>query len=186
MLIIWFIRPPENKQKTGIPNTGATGHYLQADATHRPSTNTGKTIHVVCTNDQTIKSSKPCWLYFPVLHEEVCEGYITPSLAHRALVSIGKLCDAGCTAVFKSQQVTIKRNGKIFIQRPRDRRNWLWKIPLTAQLRASPTQPKREQINNKHRTSSLPDMIQYLHDAAFRPVLYTRIEEIYNGFFIRV
>ena len=27
---------PENKQKTGIPDTGATGHYLQADAPHRP------------------------------------------------------------------------------------------------------------------------------------------------------
>ena len=45
---------PDNKHNIGIPNAGATGHYLQSDVTHLPSTNMGQPIYVGWPNDQTI------------------------------------------------------------------------------------------------------------------------------------
>ena len=39
-------KTPENKHKTGVPNTGETGHYMKADATHCLLTNMGPPIHV--------------------------------------------------------------------------------------------------------------------------------------------
>ena len=38
-------------------------------------------------------------------------------------------------------------------------------------------------INNMHQTSSISDLIQYLHAAYFIPVLSTWIEAIDDGFF---
>ena len=102
---------PENKNKTGILDTGATGHYLQVDASHHPSTNIGPPIHLGLPNGKTVQSINPCLLDFPFLPKEACERYIILSLAHSQFVSIGKLCDAGCTDEFKSQEVTIKHKG---------------------------------------------------------------------------
>ena len=112
----------EKKQKIWIPNTGAKGHYLQADAPYLPSTNVGPSIHVGWPNGKTIQSIKPC------------EVHIIPSLTHISLVSIGNICYSGCTSLFKAQELKIKFNVKIVIQVPRDRRNELWKIPLAAQI----------------------------------------------------
>ena len=46
---------PDNKQETGLPDTGATGHYLKSDVPHRPSTNMGPTIYVGFLNSQTMQ-----------------------------------------------------------------------------------------------------------------------------------
>ena len=110
-------------------------------------------------------------------------GHIIPSTAHRSLLLIDNICGAGCTSVFKENYVTVKHNGNIFIQVPINRRNGLWKIPLSAQLRASPTQPQIEQSNNTHQISPLQYRIQYLNYSAFSPVTYTYIEETYNVLF---
>ena len=89
-------------------------------------------IHVACPYGKTMQSRNSCLLYIPDFPEEVCEGHIIPSLAHNSLVSIGNICYSGFISEFKSQEVTIKRKGKIIIQVPRDRINGLCQIPLTA------------------------------------------------------
>ena len=88
-----------------MPKTGSTRHYLKADVPHLPLTNMGPPIHVGCPNGQTIKSSKPRLLDFPDLSDEVYGGHILPRLTHSSHVSIGKICDVGFTAMFKSQEV---------------------------------------------------------------------------------
>ena len=82
---------PENENKTVIPNTGATRHYLQVYVPHLTSTNIVPPIHLLFPNGQTMQSSKPCLLYFPALSEEACEVNIIPSLTHSSLVSIVKI-----------------------------------------------------------------------------------------------
>ena len=68
----------------------------------------GQPIHVGCPNIQTMKSRMSCLIYSPSLPEEECEGHMIPSIKHRPLVSIGKLCVAVYTDEFKTQEVTIK------------------------------------------------------------------------------
>ena len=45
---------PENENKTGIPDTGVPGHYLQVDTSHSPSTNIVPPIHVGFPNGKTM------------------------------------------------------------------------------------------------------------------------------------
>ena len=78
--------------------------------------------------------------------------------------------------------MTIKHKSKTTIQVPIDRSNGLCKTPLTAYPRESPIHTQIEQINNTHQTSSLPDLIQYLHAAAFVSVTSICIEAIDNIF----
>ena len=77
---------PIKINKIGLPDIGATCHYLQVDATHCPSTYRGPPIHMQLPNGKTMKQSKPCILYFPDLTEEACEGHIIPNLTHISLV----------------------------------------------------------------------------------------------------
>ena len=104
---------PYNKPETLVPYTRYIVQYLKADALHHPSTNMGPPIYVICSNSQIMQSDKTCLLDFPSLPDESCEGHILPILIHIPLVSMEKLCDAGCKAVFKSQEVIIKRNKNI-------------------------------------------------------------------------
>ena len=94
---------PENKNKTRVPNIGATGNDMQAEVPHFPPTIMGPHIHVLCPNGQTMKSSKPCLLDFTELPHKACEGNIITSITHSSLVSIGKICDTGFTTVFKAK-----------------------------------------------------------------------------------
>ena len=128
-----------HQTKTGKPDTGATGNYLQADAPYFQRANKGPTIHVGCPNIKAMKSRNPCLLDFLALPEEAHEGHITPSIKNNSLVSIEKLHDTGCKSECKAQEVTVKCKGKIIIHEPRYRTNGLWKITLNEQLRVSPT-----------------------------------------------
>ena len=60
---------PIKINKIGLPDIGATCHYLQVDATHCPSTYRGPPIHMQLPNGKTMKQSKPCILDFPDLTE---------------------------------------------------------------------------------------------------------------------
>ena len=57
---------PDNKQETGVTNTGAKVHYTP----HTPPTNMGPQIHFGCPNGKTIQSRKPCLLDLTALPDE--------------------------------------------------------------------------------------------------------------------
>ena len=117
------IHTPDNKQITGVDFNGDTVHYLNTDNPFHPLTNVGLPIHVGCQNDQTMQSSQHCLPDLPDFSDEACEGHMLSRRTHNSLVPIGKLCYAGCIAVLKSKQITIKHNNQIFIQEPIYRSN---------------------------------------------------------------
>ena len=83
---------------SSITDTGASEHYLKADATHDLASWPVEPIQVKQPNVQILHSTKVCKLVLLTIPEGAREAHILPGLAHSSLISIGKLCDAGCDA----------------------------------------------------------------------------------------
>jgi hypothetical protein len=108
------------------------------------------------------------------------EAHTIPGLSHSSLISIGKLCDAGCTAEFDNTKVIVKFNNKNIIEGPRDTRTGLWRIPMTS----PPSTPNTtQQCNSAYTTQSIPELIKFLHATAFSPTKMTWLKAIKKGFY---
>jgi hypothetical protein len=99
-------------------DTGSTGHYLPENmiavqdnliVNIQP---TKTPIYVIMPDNTTIASSHTCNLDLPSLPPNATKGHIFPAMGPTALLSIGELCDAGCTAQFDANecQITFMNN----------------------------------------------------------------------------
>eukprot|EP00804_Cyclotella_cryptica_P001916 CCRYP_007354-RA/>CCRYP_007354-RA protein AED:0.51 eAED:0.51 QI:0/0/0/0.5/0/0/2/0/143 len=89
-----------------IANTGASGHYFLPQATL-----TNINAHAPCTTIRTamgqpLFSMGTATINLPTIPPGTWHGHIVPGLTHN-LISIGTLCDAGCTAHFTADTLTI-------------------------------------------------------------------------------
>jgi hypothetical protein len=116
--------PPSSNTNTGIADTGTSSHYLQPSNPHtNTGSNTKPTITVGLPNGDMLQSTtEACQLSLPQeLPLTARDAHIVPGLVHSSLLSIGKLCDAGCEAKFNDQEVAITKNDTKLLQRQRDR-----------------------------------------------------------------
>ena len=105
-------------------------------------------------------------------------AYIHPSLQSASLISIGQLCDDGCTAIFDKTKLEVKKNNRIIIKGQRNYDDGLWDISLG-------TQPKTNNIDaivKKNTTKN--KLANYLHACAGSPSITTFHKAINKGFFV--
>ena len=69
-------------------------------------------------------------LYLPMLPNTAILSHIFSNIKH-SLVSIGSLCDSGCTVTFKIKDVTVIYKYKIIPQGWRNHHNKFWYFPLS-------------------------------------------------------
>jgi hypothetical protein len=120
--------PPTNIQtdQTAIPDTGATGHYLDAAAEQLcidvKHTDTGPSVQVA--NGNTIKTNKRVIIPLaPALSTTAKVGHIFDSLKSGSLISIGQLCDDDCVTLFSKYDLKIYKNGQVIILGQRNTTN---------------------------------------------------------------
>ena len=99
----------------GLLDSGATDHFLAVNShiiNRQPSINK---IKVAIPDGNKMTSSEECDIDWPVLPPEAKSGHILPSLKNHALISVVKLCDAGCEVVFKHNCCLVIYNKKIIM-----------------------------------------------------------------------
>jgi hypothetical protein len=144
----------------------------------RTPTNTG--IQVLMPNKQHIRATHTCLLDLPALPLGARQAHLFPSLAY-PLISIGLLCDHGCTALFDQSKVTIHHENKIILTGQRDPTTNLWTIPLTPASLARPlTQPTQHAAYNAYDNTTKKEHVTFLHASAGSPVPSTWIQAIDN------
>ena len=125
-----------------------------------------------------VSSTHTCTLTLPQLPTWVREGHIIPGLASHSLMSVVKLCNAGCEVTLTDIDCQIKHLGRIVLRGSKFTRKGLWMIKLTNTAKATPSirnphqiqtentlfQPTTEHIiNNVTPTSSKPVLVMYHH-----------------------
>ena len=115
---------------------------------------------------------------FKNLSESAKLAYVHPALKSASLISIGQLCDDGCTATFDKTKLEIIKNNKIIVQGHRNPDDGLWDIPLD-------TTPNNIKINAIIRKNSTKHKLaNYLHACAGSPSLSTFQKAIKKGYFL--
>jgi hypothetical protein len=131
-------------------------------------------------------TNEACHLNLSQLPIQAREAHIIPGLSHSSLISIGKLCDEGCTATFTVNKVVITHDHQEVLVGTRDNTTGLWRIPLnntnTSEFPIQPT--SSHECHNAYQKHRLPELLQYLHAALFSPIPSTWIAAINRGFFL--
>ena len=115
--------------------------------------------------------------------------HIHKNLKNTALISVGQLCDDGCTATFDKNSLKISKNNNLVLQGYRNKSDGLWDIPL-------PHNPIKnsniiQRYNNKYSINaiirkdiSVHKLANYLHGCAGSPSLSTFQKAIDKGNFL--
>jgi hypothetical protein len=171
----------------GISDSGATGHFLQADA---PVTNKRIAIHpikITLPDGNKIESSHTCNLDIPWLPHETTAGHIVPKLTHTSLLATRQFCDNGCEVTFTKNMCKVTSQGKTVLQGPRDPHTKLWHLPINPTATREKIRPNRPATNNiahiamnAYTMPTKQQAIKYMHQTLFCPPIHTLITAIEN------
>lgn len=112
----------------------------------------------------------------PILPKEATVTHMFPSLASGSLLSIGQLCDAGCTALFTKTKLYIFFNGKIILQGTRGASR-LWTIDDD-----NSTEQQQHSLNAAIDTPTIANRIKFYHASLYSPTMDTLKNAIDAGF----
>ena len=93
--------------KSGLVDTGSSGTYTRPDNPHENAHKQGHKYFVSSSCRNNIPSNIARTLELPQFPAEFIDAYLIPGLSHSSLISIGKLCDELCKAIFNEQTVNI-------------------------------------------------------------------------------
>ena len=158
---------PHPKNVTGdIPmafaDTGATGHFLALNTPGLAAVPTSNPIQVKMPDNGIITSTHTYDLDLLPLPKTARIAHLFPALTDTSLLSIRKLCDAGCHAHFDKDNVTITYRGNVLLKGNTCPHTRLWQVPLQ-------TKPFYHQANKITPTSTAENMVKFSHAALFSP-----------------
>ena len=125
-------------------------------------------------NGTIMYSSHEGELNLPTLPPDARHIHIVPNLQSDTLLSIGQMCDAGCTVHFNAKEVSITSPDGKTIHGERNADTKLWKIPLPP--------IKLGQSNAAIGMPTTADRIAFTHAALFLPALSTLEQALKRGF----
>ena len=173
----------EYLQQYGMLDSGTTDHFMSVHAHVENIRPTKNPLKVVIPDGSKMESTHECDIAWPALPKNATTGHIIPQLTQQSLLSVVKLCDAGCTVTFKHESCIISYNEKIVMYGIKCPRTRLWLVPLNMQQwdhSKQETQRKTNVINNIHTTTSQKELVTYLHQCFFSPPPSTLIKAIKN------
>jgi hypothetical protein len=131
-----------------------------------------------------MKSTHTATLPIPSLSPKATKAHVFSSLASGSLLSVGKICDQNCTAIFTSDKVSIHKNNSINISTKAP--------PILHGTRNSPTQPLYKinlqnpptphLTNNVVRNPAIRNRVAFYHAAMFSPTITTWTKAVRNNF----
>ena len=155
-----------------IADTGTTAHFFAVDSPllmNKQKTNSP--LKVTLPDNSVITSTHTAELQLPSLPPEACRAHLFPSLGNTSLLSIGQLCDAGCTATFTASKVTVAHKNQIILSGSRKNSTQrLWIIELPVGTQPATQHSALSAITMPHKAAEL---VKFYHAALFSPALST-------------
>jgi hypothetical protein len=173
--------PSIPSQSTALLDSGCTAHFILANAKCSNTIPTATPLAVRLPNGDIIASTHTATLNMPSLPHAARQAHILPGLAQHSLLSVGQMCDSGCSVTFTATEVTVTNGESKILTGLRDKKNSLWRVPLEPNL---PLEIGREHsAHNVYEQKSIQATITYLNACSFSPVTDTWLKAIQNGHF---
>ena len=174
-------------------DSGATAHAFTKEGTgindvndllvhtNLPFTNISKSkqrMKVMYPDGNIDEATHEAILTLPNLPISARKVHLFGHLASGSLISLGQLCDAGCTAYFDKNKVYIFFNGKIIMQGSRNEStNRLWQVD-----NMTTSTPPVHSLNSIIDNPTIAERIQFYHASLFSPTLDTLAKAITAGY----
>ena len=122
------------------------------------------------------------------LPKEATTGYVIPGMKNHSLISVTKLCRAGCKVLFSSDECVVIHKGIEVLRGRLHPKNGLWYLPINQKQtdttflihNDSKLKQNTHQANSVYHTSTLAETIQYIHQCMFSPTIDTFCKAIDN------
>jgi hypothetical protein len=116
----------------------------------------------------------------PPLSKQAQQGQVLDGLKTGSLISIGKLCDDDCIAIFSKFNVIIIKNSQLIITGTRNGRNGLWNIPLAPLPHTSPHPATTYKLASSaiSNDATKAELAAFLHGSVFSPLLSTMLRAL--------
>jgi hypothetical protein len=113
-------------------------------------------------------------LNLPNLPPSACTAHLFPSLGDTSLISMGQLCDAGCTATFTSSTVHVHLHDALLFSGTRSpTTNFLWRVDLPL-----PSTPQALSLMQ----GTPAQLVAFTHAALFSPAPSTLLHALQRNF----
>jgi hypothetical protein len=159
-------------------NTGIDQGMVTVNLPFSNITPTSNGIQVMFPDGNLAQATHTATLNLPTLPQKARQVHLFKALASGALISLGQLCDAGCTAYFNATTAYIFHQGKIIMQGSRNSatNNRLWKIDN------SPTGNSITSLNAVIDKPTISERIKFYHASLFSPTLDTLAKALQAGY----
>jgi hypothetical protein len=175
-----------------MADTGSTYHF---STTGTPYINKcmvpPSSITILLPNGRTMHSTHEAELDIPYLPSAARKAHIFPSLAAGPLISVGQLCDSGCsTAIFTAPNVSIKQAGQIILAGTRLPVRQLWSIGLPRKL-ATTNQSNQNNLPPPaspmpSKPANPPQLITFFAHAAIFSPYFLRCLQLWTNICLRL
>lgn len=173
-------------------DSGATAHAFTTERTNVTASNTlvhtnlpfsnvkatNQGLTVLYPDGNMDQATHEATLDLPVLPLSARRVHLFRRLASGSLLSLGQLCDAGCTAYFDKTHVYMFYTGKIILQGHRGSdTNKLWKLDNNNSF-----PPNIHSLNSVIDNPTIAERIKFYHASLFSPTLDTLAKAIAAGY----
>ena len=160
-------------------DTGTTGNFISIKDMQAIENITtvekGNGINVELPDGRAITSIATGQLKWKWLTKDARTVHIFKELTG-SLLSIGMLCDAGCSVNFKQKTVVVEKDGKVMLKGKRQ--NKLWMISLNNDSETTPQHTSAQMIAN----TTHAEIVKYAHLSMGAPAIPTFITAIKRGY----
>ena len=153
-----------------VADTGCTSHFFTPNARLINVRPVIQSLPVTTPNGAIIYSSDVGELDLSNLPPAARIAHVFPDIASDSLLSIGQLCDTGCTAFFTKDTVTIKFDGDTVLTGAHSPMTRLWHTPIPP----STQHHLATGYANAAKLSATPaGLVSYAHASLGSPVIST-------------
>ena len=177
----------QNISQWAILDSGASSHFLLSSAPVTDKEIATNPLQIKLPNGATIQSSHTANIALPQLPPMARIAHVVPGLSSHSLVSVVKLCNAGCEVKLTDISCEVHFRGRPVISCSKCTSTGLWMLPLTEEAAHNPTNNKEGQSNHStaqanhvHHTSTKAEMVQFYHQSLFSPPVVTLLKAVNN------
>ncbi len=105
----------KNRLAWAILDSGASSHFLLTDAPVESKVIAKNPIEIRLPDGNEVKSSHDAVLDLPQLPKAARLAHIVPGLANHSLISVVKLCNAGCQVIMTDISCEVRYRGKTVV-----------------------------------------------------------------------
>jgi hypothetical protein len=122
--------PSIPSQSTALLDSGCNAHFLLANAKCSNKIPTATPLAVRLPNGDTIATTHTATLNMLSLPRAARQAHILPGLAQHSLLSVGQMCESGCSVTFTATEATLKNGESTILTGQRYKNSGTWRVPL--------------------------------------------------------